>query len=269
MMRRLLLRCVLVAFVGGGVTPVFAGQACGEVVISPETTAQALALAKRVRQKAESLDANRVLLLARVGQDLSKYNMRFSHLAFLVKTHPEGSWSVVHELNECGTDKSSLYVQGLGDFFMDGMFAYEAALMSLPDDVQSRLETFLSSARMKRFHQAKYNLLAYPFSTKYQNSNQWLLETLVANMAPEGDVVSRVEAQNWLKSEGFEPTRLNISTMTRLGGRMFKANVAFDDHPDDLRWANKIDVVSVDAVFTFLRKRYPNDTRRSLVDLLE
>lgn len=268
-MRRIrgLLFCLFLAT--GGVMPALAGQACGETVVSAENTAQALKLAKRVRQKMEALEGNRVVLLARVGQDLSKYDMRFSHLAFLVKNHPEGNWTVVHELNECGTDKSSLYVQGLGDFFLDGMFAYEAAVMSLPEEVQARLEVFLASSRMKRFHQPKYNLLAYPFSTRYQNSNQWLLETLAANIAPEGDVTSRVEAQSWLKDAGYQPTRLNISTMTRLGGRMFKASVAFDDHPDDLRWANKIDVVSVDSVFAFLRKRYPADTRRVLVDNLD
>lgn len=32
-------------------------------------------------------------------------------------------------------------------------------------------------------YNSKYNLIAYPFSDKYQNSNGWLLEILVRSMA--------------------------------------------------------------------------------------
>ncbi|XLM22221.1 DUF2145 domain-containing protein, partial [Chromobacterium piscinae] len=32
------------------------------------------------------------------------------------------------------------------------------------------------------------------------------------------------------------------------GGRMFKANVAFDDHPNELRFADRIQTVSVDSI---------------------
>jgi hypothetical protein len=36
---------------------------------------------------------------------------------------------------------------------------------------------------------------------------------------------------------------------------MFKANVAFDDHPNELRFSDRINVVTVDSIVDFLRKR--------------
>lgn len=254
------------AFLAGG-NGATAGTPCEDVVASAATMQKGLELSRRVIEQLDSNDVE-IALIARVGQDLSKYKLRFSHLGFVVRDHPDGKWSVVHDLNQCGTAISQLYVQGVGNFFSDDLFAYEAAILVLPPDVQKRLaKTLTSTTQIKRFHEAKYSVVAYPFSTLYQNSNQWALETMASAMAPEGDVATRAEAQKWLKEAGFAPTLLTIPTMTRLGGRMFKANVAFNDHPDEYRYSDRIYVVTVDSMFDFLRKRYPQDTRRILVDL--
>ncbi len=246
---------------------VHAGNSCEGAVSSAGTMQKALGLAKRVIDRLDE-SGSQVALVARIGQDLSKYNLRFSHLGFVVRDHPDGRWSVVHDLNLCGTDTSQLFVQGIGNFFSDDLHEYEAAVLLLPADMQKKLEAILlAGPRIKRMHEPKYSVVAYPFDTRYQNSNQWALEVLASVMAPEGDVATRSEAQKWLKEAGFEPTMLTIPAMTRLGGRMFKANVAFNDHPDEYRWSNRIFVVTVDATFDFLRKRYPDDTRRLLIGL--
>jgi len=245
-----------------------AGTPCEDVINSPETTQKSLSIGQKVFKALDST-GTKVALVARVGQDLSKYGLRFSHMGFVVKNHPDGPWSVVHMLNQCGTDRSDIYIQGLGNFFADGMVAYEAAILTLPAETQDRLEKFLTGSRVKRFFEPKYSVVAYPFAIKYQNSNQWALETLASALAQEGDISNRSEAQQWLKDAGYEPSVLNIGTMTRLGGRMFKANVAFDDHPDELRWNDKITVVSVESAYSFIRKKYPLDTKRIIVDLLD
>ena len=43
--------------------------------------------------------------------------------------------------------------------------------------------------------------------------------------------------------------------MTRLGARMFRANVSFDDQPFERRMAGKIDTVTVDSVLRFMHRR--------------
>jgi hypothetical protein len=110
-------------------------------------------------------------------------------------------------------------------------------------------------------HDAHYNMVAYPFSTQYQNSNQWALEVIAAAEARDALVSSREQAQQWLKLAGYQPTELKLGAMTRLGARVAKANVAFDDHPGELRWSDRIRTVTVDSVFAFILKRDANTKR--------
>ena len=99
-------------------------------------------------------------------------------------------------------------------------------------------------------HQRAYNLVSYPWATKYQQSNQWAIETLAAAVEPQA--ATRERAQAWLRFKGYEPAVLQIRPLTRLGGRVSAANVAFDDHPNEKRFADRIETVSADSVFTWL-----------------
>lgn len=54
--------------------------------------------------------------------------------------------------------------------------------------------------------------------------------------------------------KGYEPTTLRLGAMTRLGARMSAANVAFDDHPNDQRFADRIETVSADSDFQWLQR---------------
>ena len=47
---------------------------------------------------------------------------------------------------------------------------------------------------------------------------------------------------------------MKIGAMTRLGGRMTAANIAFDDHPNEKRFADRIETVTVDSVMSFLQR---------------
>ena len=70
----------------------------------------------------------------------------------------------------------------------------------------------------------------------------------------ELSATTRDKAQAWLKFKGYEPTTLKIGPLTRLGGRMTAANVAFDDHPNDKRFSDRIETVTVDSVFAWLQR---------------
>ena len=152
---------------------------------------------------------------------------------------------------------SGLFNEGLGNFFLDDMFLYEAQLVIPSPDVQARLARVLSTSTPRRLHHNSYNMLSYAYSTRYQNSNQWVLETLAAASAPPGAVETRAEAQSWLKGQGYRVPTVEIPAVTRLGARMFRANVAFDDHPFDRRMAGQIDTVTTEAVVGFVRGRDP------------
>ncbi|MFP5390675.1 MAG: DUF2145 domain-containing protein [Gammaproteobacteria bacterium] len=254
-MLRALVRTWLLAWLLAAAPLAGAGTACEQH--EPDATAfvKAITLAEK---SAAALDASnaQVALIARVGQDLSKYGLRYSHIAYVWRDHPKGRWTVVHELNECGTAHSSLYDQGLVNFFSDDLFAWESVILVPSPDSQARIVRMLQGDAPRLLHEARYNMLSYAFGTTYQNSNQWVLETYAA-AASALPVQGRAQAQAWLKLAGYAPITISIPAAIRLGARMFKANVAFDDHPFARRMTRQIDTVTVESMLKFVRRVDP------------
>jgi hypothetical protein len=208
-----------------------------------------MALAQATAQRLDA-SAAQVVVLARAGQDLSRYGLQYSHLGFAYR---DGSaWRVVHKLNHCGTAAAQLYRQGLGEFFLDRPHRYDAAFVVLKPELQQRLLPLLrDNQRIAQWHSVPYNMVAYPWAQKYQQSNQWALETLAGAIDPGAS--TRDEAQAVLRRLHYQPTSLHLGAMTRLGARMTAANIAFDDHPNAQRFSDRIDTVTVDSVFAWLR----------------
>lgn len=227
-----------------------AGRTCEEKAPTTHQVEQGLRLAEATMRALDASGAD-VVLLARAGQDLGQYGLRWSHLGFAYRH--DGVWRVMHKLNHCGTDHAALYRQGLGEFFLDNPHRYEAAFVVLQPALQQALLPVLTdNDRVARFNEPRYSMVAYAFATRYQQSNQWALETLAGAAAP--GVVSRRAAQDWLQSAGYQPTDLHLSTLTRLGGRLTRANIAFDDHPTARRFSSHIDTVTVDSMFAWLQR---------------
>ena len=228
-----------------------AGRSCEVVKPTPTLIMKGMQLAERT---SAALDASgaRVVVLARAGQNLEKYGLQYSHLGLAYKAD-DGAWRVVHKLNQCGTASAAVYRQGLGEFFLDDLWRYEAAWVVPTPAVQAQLLTALqaSPASIVRLHTAPYSLVSYAWGRKYQQSNQWAIETLAGAMAP-ATIRSRDQAQAWLQFQGYEPGTLRLGALTRLGGRISAANVAFDDHPNEKRFADRIETVTVDSVFAWL-----------------
>jgi hypothetical protein len=250
MKRHILTLAVLTALAAGA--PARAGQPCEARPLAPHEVVLSMDLAQRTVQALDASGAQ-VALVSRAGQDLSRYRLRYSHMGIAVRDHPKGRWTVVHALNDCGTASSALYDEGMGNFFLTDLYRHEAQLVIPGPEAQARLAKLAATRTPLRLHEPNYNMLAYVYSTRYQNSNQWVLETLAAATAPAGQVETRIEAQKWLRSIGFQPPTVEIPAAVRLGARMFRANVAFDDHPFERRMAGQIDTVSTDAVLRMLR----------------
>jgi len=251
------LRRVLVVVALAAAAAAHAGRPCEDKQPTPRQIEQGLNLAQAT---ARQLDASggQVAILARAGQDLGKYGLKWSHVGFVYKDPNQSPgqqpavWRVMHKLNHCGTDHAALYRQGLGEFFLDNPHRYEAAFVVLKPELQQALLPLLAdNARAVRFNERRYSMVAYAFGTTYQQSNQWVLETLAGAAAP--NVGSRRAAQDWLKAQGYQPTDLRLSALTRLGGRMTQANIAFDDHPTARRMTRHIDTVTADSMFTWLQ----------------
>lgn len=227
-----------------------AGRSCEQRPTSAATVARAMTLAERASAQLDRSGA-RVVVLARAGQDLSEYGLRYSHLGFAYREQPGQPWRIVHKLNQCGSARASLYRQGLAEFFLDDMWRYEAAVVVLKPEVQALvLPVLVDDARVAQLDTPAYNMVAYPWSQRYQQSNQWAIETLA--LAEDPGVATREQAQAWLRLQGYEPTTLHLSAFKRLAAEMSSANVAFDDHPFDKRFSDRIETVTVDSVFRWL-----------------
>jgi hypothetical protein len=231
--------------------PAHAGRNCEAQPPTVLAVQRGLGLAERTVQALDASGAQ-VLVLARAGQDLTRYGLQWSHLGYAYRDE-DGAWRVLHKLNACGSARADLYRQGIAEFFLDDPFRYAAALVVLTPEVQSRLLPVLrDKVQAATLHTPDYSMVAYPWSTRYQQSNQWATETLAWAMEPGAS--TRARAQAWLQFKGYEPTVLHLNALERLGGRITAANVAFDDHPNDKRYSDHIETTTADSVLAWLQR---------------
>ena len=241
-----------------------AGTPCSDAPPKPTSIQQAFQAAYKTHLRLEQLQP-KIALMGRVGQDLSKYGLRYSHIAFIQKDEASGQWRTTHLLNACNSNQSALWQEGLANFFLDDLTAYDALLVIPSPAIQEKLQALVSNRdSIKAMHQPLYNMVAYPFSDKYQNSNQWALELFAEALSQQAGInppiTTRKQAQQWLKLTNYEPSTLKLSLFTRMGARMFKANVAFDDHPDERRFADLIDTVTVESMANYIKRVDPSST---------
>lgn len=233
--------------------------ACRERYPSVGAQAAMFDVAWTTAERLDALPAVDVVIAARGGQDLSRYGLRHSHLAFLVR-EDDGRWRALHLLNRCRTDSSQLYREGLGNFVGESGSHTDLRIGVPPPALQAALKTMLAppAIQPRALHDANYNVVAYPFATDYQNSNQWILEVLAAAMAQaEGGpvIVKREQAQQWLRQQNYRPSVLHIGLGKRVGARLFVANATTTDHPASERISGNYSVVTVESIFDFLQLR--------------
>ena len=244
-MRRALVAAAIVLTIGSAQ----AGRNCEAQAPTTIAVQRGLALAQRTAKALDDTGAQ-VVVLARAGQNLTRYHLQWSHLGYAYRDDG-GQWRVLHKLNQCGSPRADLYRQGLGEFFLDDPWRYVAAIAVPTAEVQAKLLPVLrDNAQAVTLHVPEYSMLAYPWAQTYQQSNQWAIETLALAMEPSA--FTRQRAQAWLQFKGYEPTTLKLSAFERLGARMTAGNIAFDDHPNAKRYSDRIETVTADSVFEWL-----------------
>jgi hypothetical protein len=238
-----------------------AGQDCAE---RPPATAQALEqglqLGKQVRDQLEQSGAS-MALVARMGLNLSEYGQRYSHMGVAFRDHVLNRWQVVHLFNTCGKGDSDILTQPLESFYQTALIEYEALVVIPSYAAQGPLRTaFMNPASARRLHQKAYNLISHPFNVQYQNSNQWILETLSMGLATD-PISDRAAAQRWLKAQAFEPAGVRIPNLRRSAARLFSPHVHFSDHTEDEYEKQTYLVVTVESIVKFLSRLDADSTQ--------
>lgn len=248
---------IAIAAATATVSPAYAGRNCDDVAPDAAKTQKAIRLAKQVRDTLELSGAN-LALVGRIGSDQSKRGVRYTHVGYVMREHPAGAWTVVHELNACGSGQSELFDEGLANFYMDDLFEFETRIVIPSAGNQEKIARALLGPAKRSLHEPEYSSIAFPWSTKYQNSNGWVLELYAAAMSDTNNgAVSRERSQTWLKGSGYRPSRIHIGGGERAGARLFAANVRFGDHPDTAWQTQYYEVNTGDAALDFVRSQDP------------
>lgn len=228
-----------------------AGQACEEKAPSAEAFRHGLRLAALVDARLSVIgEAPAVAMLGRVGSDVSKYGLRYTHAGLAHRRSSGAPWTVLHKLNRCGSDRAELFEQGLGNFFLDDPHEYRALVLVLAPAVAAKVLQDIDAGAAHRVDEPRYSVIANPFAHEFQNSNGWVLEFLAQALAPRR-LDGRAEVQAWLRGR-FRPDRISVDPLQRLGATLFKANVAFFDHPARDRLSGHYSIVSVESVARWL-----------------
>ena len=242
------------------------GGNCETLPLAADALSAAMDASQALFDTLQSLDAE-LAIIGRVGSDLSNRGLKYSHAAFVWRDHPKGRWSVVHLLNLCGDDTGGLFEQGLLNFFLDDPFRLDIKLLVPTPELQKGIVREIGSARALRLFQPQYSILASPWASRYQNSNQWLMEVTALAQAGAVHAVppTRMAAQDWLRQKNFQGTTIFVSPLEQMFGGLFQANLRFDDHPQRARMRGAYEVVTVRAVEDYLARTGGLSLSRELI----
>jgi hypothetical protein len=249
------------------------GTGCDEIKIGREGYTKAIQLGSKLNSYLErktQKSNTRVVLLGRAGSNspserfqkkVSQY-WNYTHGALAFKNYPSGQWTVIHLLNDCA-EQSSIYAESIMKFFLDDPFEYRVVVAIPSEAVQASLETMIIKREMATalFNNSQYSSVSNPFNTERQNSNEYILDVLVAAIAMEkgvSNIFTREQSKAYLHATELksfvEPEQVKVKGLESFGMALGfgPKNATLDDHPRSERSSGRINMVSVGTLIQFL-----------------
>lgn len=220
-----------------------------------------------VVQEALSATGSDAVLISRSGLDLSRFGIRYSHAAIAWK-NADGMWSARQLYYACDEGNPRLYDQGLAGFVMgidDATQGYVSIVSLPPEATQTLRQAALDTPRALHLLAARYSANAYPFSLRYQNCNQWVMELLAVAWGDlaDGDDL-RARAQQWLREAPYRPEPVDVGSHGLIFASNFVPLLHLDDHPRDDIYALKLRISLPSTVEAFVREQRPGSERVEL-----
>ena len=200
-------------------------------------------------------------LVARSGLNLQRFGIRYSHAGVSLKASDNAPWSVRQLYFACDEGRPRLYDQGLAGFLLgtdDPAVGY-LSIVLLPREEAALLERgALDTSRALRLLGARYSANAYPFSQRYQNCNQWVMELLASAWGALGDGEAlREHAQAWLGAHGYAPQPIEVRSRALMFAAAFIPWLHSDDHPDEDLFALRFRVSMPASIEAFVLAQVP------------
>lgn len=226
-----------------------------------------LRFAAVIRQELEA-SGEEVALISRSGVDLRDIGIRFSHSGLTFREGGDVPWSVRQLYYACDEGKPRLYDQGIAGFLFNGdepAVGYVSILLLPPEPALALRRAALDRQRALRLLAGHYSANAYPFSTRYQNCNQWVVELMAAAWGglADGDDL-RERAQAWLAASGYDPVPVDLDSHPLKFAAVFMPLVHLDDHPEEARHGLQFQVSLPATIETFVHERMPQARRVEL-----
>ena len=209
-------------------------------------------------------------LVARTGTDLHRFGIRYSHAGVVLKDHADLPWSVRQLYFACDERRPRVFDQGVAGFVFgsdDPATGWVSLVFLPPARTAALARAAADRTQALRVLGSTYSANAYPFSTRYQNCNQWVAEILAAAWddapAPEGEDPRR-RAQGWLYGQRYAPTVFEAPVRAWLWAAELVPLLHSDDHPP---WELADDRMSVSmplSIETFVHRVEPAATRVEL-----
>jgi hypothetical protein len=263
----LALACGTAQAASGGTGPLASSQFCDHTKpLTADQQDRLLRLAAVVRDEL-SATGDGAVLISRSGLDLSRFHIRYSHAAIAWRDGND-AWSARQLYYACNEGRPRIYDQGLTGFVMgidDPTLSYISIVRLPADAAQTLRRAALDKAGALHLLAPAYSANAYPFSLRYQNCNQWVMELLAVawgNLADGDDL--RARAQNWLRQAPYVPEPVAVGSHALIFASNFVPLLHLDDHPEEDRYALKLRVSLPSTVETFVREQLPESERIEL-----
>lgn len=205
------------------------------------------------------------VLIARSGLDLSRFGLRYSHAGVSAKASQNAPWSVRQLYYACDEKKPRIFDQGMSGFVLgtdDPSTGYVSIVLLPPAEAAQLEHVALDNRQALQLLSAAYSANAYPFSARYQNCNQWVMEMLAAawgHLDNADDL--RVRAQSWLKDHGYMPSVFDVSFPPLMLLGAFIPWIHGDDHPSEDTTHALYRVSMPASIEAFVHASVPNATR--------
>lgn len=203
-------------------------------------------------------------LVSRAGIQLGWLGQRYSHAGVTLRESDVTPWSVRQLYFSCDEERARLYDQGISGFVVgaqDEGGGY-VSIVTLPPEAAQRLATAArSNSNALTLLSPNYSANAYPYSTLFQNCNQWLAELLAFAWTQENGLPpDRLQAQRWLRDQGYQPTEIDVwRPLIWIAHGYHWLN--FNDHPDELLSEGRLQFSLPPAVEQYAHKRWPEAQR--------
>ncbi len=207
-------------------------------------------------------------IVSRSGLALQRLNQRYSHAGISLKASSNAPWSVRQLYYACDEQRPRIFDQGMTGFVLgahDTSESYISIVLLPPGAAQTLERTALDDAQALLLLGATYSANAHAFSQRYQNCNQWLAELLGAAWGPPPpDNRAREGAQQWLRSEGYQPSVLKVGWRPLMWIAAVLPWLHSDDHPDEDLAQAQFQVSMPQSIEAFVKARLPEATRIEL-----